>query len=405
MAISSQPSLSAAPTPKLYPLASTTWDHEEIAAIQKVVDAGTFTMGHWVREFEAAFADHFGSKHAVMVNSGSSANLLLVGALTFHSKYKLKPGDEVLVPAVSWSTTYYPVTQYGLKLRFVDVNLDTLNLDLAQLEAAITPQTKAVFAVNLLGNPLDFELLLDICNRHNLLLIEDNCESMGASFGGKKAGTFGIGGTFSTFFSHHICTMEGGVIVTDDEELMQILKSLRAHGWLRDLPAQNHVHPKTGDDFQDSFLFALPGFNVRPVEMSGAIGLPQLAKLPSFVEARRDNAKRFLELFSDLPDVRTQQETGESSWFGFSMIFEGRLRGRRAEVVEAFRAHGIDCRPIVAGNFLKNPVIQHLPHSTFGECSQADRIDRDGLFIGNHHYPLVDPLLKVREIVGEIANR
>jgi hypothetical protein len=206
----------------------------------------------------------------------------MVAALfyTKNPRIKLNPGDEVIVPAVSWSTTYYPLYQYGLKIKFVDIDLETLNYDLSQLSQAISSKTKAIVAVNLLGNPNDFSQIKKIIGGRDITLIEDNCESLGAEFEGKKAGTFGLMGTFSTFFSHHISTMEGGLIVTNDEELYHILLSLRAHGWTRNLPKENHVCGTKGDDpFEESFRFVLPGYNVRPLEMSGALGIEQVKKL------------------------------------------------------------------------------------------------------------------------------
>ena len=257
-----------------YPLASSTWNHREIEAIGSVLGSGRYTMGSRVKEFEEQFADHFGARHAVMVNSGSSANLLAVAAMRYRND-ALQPGQEVIVPSVSWGTTYYPLHQYGLRLNFVDVDLDTLNMDLDAVEEAITSGTRAIFAVNLLGAPNDFNRLREICAKWDLILLEDNCESMGATYDGKYAGTFGICGTFSTFFSHHICTMEGGVILTDDEEVFQIITSLRAHGWTRELPADSFVHKKSDDPFYETFRFVLPGYNVRPLEISAAAGLAQ----------------------------------------------------------------------------------------------------------------------------------
>lgn len=375
-------------TPPAFPLATSTWDDDEYAAITRVVESGRFTMGPEVAAFEREFAEHFGAEHAVMVNSGSSANLAAIAAAVFAPHIDLNPGDEVIVPAVSWPTTYYPLHQYGLRMRFVDIDPDTLNLDLDQVEAAIGPRTKAVFAVSLLGNPVDFVRLRDLCERNNLVLLEDNCESLGATLDGRHTGTFGLAGTFSTFFSHHIATMEGGLVVTDDAYLAQAMRSIRAHGWTRELPVDNLIHPKTGDAFADSFRFVLPGYNLRPVEMSGAIGRAQLKKVPTLVEGRRANAALFRERFAGREQVRLQKETGESSWFGFSFLLEGDLVGRRAEVVAALAEAGVECRPIVAGNFTRNPVMSMLDVADIPELPAADHVDADGLFVGNHHYPI-----------------
>lgn len=370
------------------PLATSTWDEAEYAALARVIDSGRFTMGPLVKEFENRFAEFFGSQYAVMVNSGSSANLLAVAAAVLDPRVRLAPGDEVIVPAVSWATTYYPLQQYGLTLSFVDIDLDTLNMDLEKVAAAITPRTRAIMAVSLLGNPNDFAALMALAEKHGLVVIEDNCESLGARVDDRYAGTYGLMGTFSSFFSHHISTMEGGLIVTDDEPLAQMLTSLRAHGWTRELPAINHVHDKSGDPFDDLFRFVLPGYNVRPLEMSGALGIEQLAKVPSIVAGRRANAAYFVERFRDVDAVRIQREVGESSWFGFSFILEESLSGRRSEVVKALSSVGIESRPIVTGNFTRNPVMSYMSAVVPDSLPAADRVHDDGLFVGNHHFPV-----------------
>ena len=371
-----------------FPLAASTWDQDEIDAMGEVTASDRYTMGPRVAAFEQDFAALFKANHAVMVNSGSSANLLAVACAVLNPEIDLNPGDEVIVPAVSWATTYYPLHQYGLKLVFVDIDIDTLNLDIDQIEAAIGPRTKAIFAVNLLGNPNDFTRMQAIADEHGLTIFEDNCESLGAEFDGKATGTFGVMGTFSTFFSHHIATMEGGLVLTDDERLHQMLVSMRAHGWTRELPDNNLIQAKTGDPFDDLFRFVLPGYNVRPLEMSGALGIQQLKKIPEIVTARRVNAELFLDAMATVEGVRVQREVGRSSWFGFSLILEGPLAGRRKDVVTTFASAGIECRPIVAGNFTRNPVMRYLDAVVPQELPSADRVHDDGLFVGNHHYLL-----------------
>lgn len=385
-----------------FPLATSTWDAAEYDALQSVIEGGRFTMGPEVRAFEEEFAAALGARHAVMVNSGSSANLIAFTAAFVNPDVDLGPGDEVIVPAVSWATTYYPIHQLGLRLRFVDVDLDTLDMNVATVAAAITPATKAIFAVNLLGNPADLVGLRSLADEHGILLLEDNCEALGASIDGKRAGTFGLAGTYSSFFSHHISTMEGGLITTDDEYTYQAMISLRAHGWTRELPDDNLIYAKTGDHFDDLFRFVLPGYNVRPLEMSGALGRRQLEKLPRLVEGRRNNAKLFVELFSDRDDVRIQREHGASSWFGFSLVLEGRLAGRRGEVVRALTARGVESRPIVAGNFTKNPVMRHFDAEVPSSLPAADKIHDDGLFVGNHHYPIESELELLASIIDDV---
>ena len=204
-----------------YSLSDDTWDENEIEAAYNVIKSRYFTMGRYVKEYEKQFAEKFGSRYAVMSNSGSSANLIAVAALLYSGR--LNRGDEVIVPAVSWSTTYFPLSQFGLKLRFADINLNTLNMDIQAVKKAVTPETKAIMTVNLLGNPNNFDELKNLCDNKNLILLEDNCESMGAEFKGKYAGTFGLIGTFSTYYSHHLCTIEGGMSLTDDEELKRAI--------------------------------------------------------------------------------------------------------------------------------------------------------------------------------------
>jgi len=386
-----------------YPLANSAWDHEEYEAIQSVIQSGMFTMGQKVAEFEKAFADYVGSRYCVMVNSGSSANLVMIGALRYKSESPLLPGAEVIVPAVSWSTTYYPLYQYGLKLRFVDIDKDTLNFDLEKLEQAITPNTRAILAVNLLGNPNDFNKIKTIIGDRDIVLLEDNCESMGATFEGKQTGTFGLMGTYSSFFSHHISTMEGGMVVTDDEEIYHILLALRAHGWTRNLPKQNRITTDKSDDpFTEAFRFVLPGYNLRPLEMSGALGLAQLRKLPMIVRERRNNAERFLQIMKQFPYLRTQKEIGESSWFGFSMIVEPDANVSREHLISALTAAKVDTRPIVAGNFAKNEVLKWFEYTIAGDLTNAERIDDAGFFIGNHHYPLDSEFELLQSELGKV---
>lgn len=376
-----------------FPLATTSWGEEETQAMQRVIASGMFTMGANVQAFERDFAQYTGSQHCVMVNSGSSAILLMVAALfyTKNPRLKLQRGDEVIVPAVSWSTTYYPLYQYGLKIKFVDIDLHTLNYDLDQLEQAVTDKTRAIMAVNLLGNPNDFGRIQQIIGERSIVLMEDNCESMGATYQGKQAGTFGVMGGFSSFFSHHISTMEGGMIVTDDEELYQILLSLRAHGWTRNLPKNNLVCGEKSDDpFEESFRFVLPGYNVRPLEMEGALGVEQVKRLPALIEERRKNGKLLQAALGNHPDILIQQEIGESSWFGFSLVIRPGSQITRSALVVKLNELGFECRPIVAGNFAKNEVVKYFDSEVHGTLKNAEHIDQNGLFVGNHHYPIID---------------
>jgi len=365
-----------------YQLSNNTWDEKELAAIQRVIDSNMYSMGKEVLAFEKAFAVKIGVKYAVMSNSGSSANLLAIAALVYSGT--LRPDDEVIVPAVSWSTTFFPLSQFNLKLRFVDINKHTLNIDIDQLEKAITPLTKAVFAVNLLGNPNDYTRIQQICETNGLILIEDNCEALGGSFKGQQLGTFGTMGTYSTFYSHHICTMEGGVTVTNDEILYHHLLSIRAHGWTRNLPHDSLIYKKNEDEFYESFNFIMPGFNVRPLEIEGAIGLEQLNKLDDIISQRRANAEYFLEKVSSYNEFRPQVEIGTSSWFGFALILEKGIGTSRKVIVKKLKESGIEVRPIVAGNFTRNKAVSFLDYSIYGHLDHADDIHENGLMVGNH---------------------
>ena len=388
----------------MYSLAHDTWDDKELNALQKVMDSGRYTMGPEVAKFEEQFADYIGSKYAVMTNSGSSANLIALTSIVQNPNYDLNPGDEVIVPAVSWSTTFFPVQQNGLVLKFVDIDKDTLNIDPKLVEQAITEKTKAVFAVNLLGNSCELAELKRICDDRGLVLIEDNCESFAASHQNKYCATWGTAGTFSFFFSHHLQTMEGGMIVTDDEDLFDYMRSLRAHGWVRDIGNNSSLYTKSGDPFEDSFRFVLPGYCVRPLEMSGAVGQVQLEKANDMLDQRIVNSKIYHHFFDNVDYARTQTPTQNSvhSYFGFSFVLQNSLLDKRSEVINLFREHGIECRPIVAGNFMRNPVIERLNYTTFGTYDGANEIHDQGFFLGNDNRILEEQLTKVKELMETI---
>jgi len=382
-------------------LATSSWGDGEISAMNDVIAEGNFTMGKRVKLFEEKFSEFIEAKYCVMVNSGSSANLLMIAALFYskQSNLKLKRGDEIIVPAVSWSTTYFPLYQYGLKIKFVDIDLETLNYDLSKLETAISKKTRAIMAVNLLGNSNDFGHILNLISGTDIVLVEDNCESMGAEFSNKKTGTFGVMGTFSTFFSHHISTMEGGIIATDDKELYQILLSLRAHGWTRDLPNNNLVcSKKDTESLKEDFRFVLPGYNVRPLELQGAIGIEQIKKLPMIISGRQKNAILFKKILANHPDLMIQKEIGKSSWFGFSLIIRPESKLDRAYLAKKLSSLGFEYRPIVTGNFANNEVTKYFDSEVHGELKNADYIDKNGVFIGNHHHTMSDAFLALGKI-------
>ena len=387
-----------------YDLASTTWGEEELAAIQRVCQSDRYTMGEEVKRFEEAFAAKFGMTDAVMVNSGSSANLVAVAALCYRRERPLQRGDEVIVPAISWATTYHPLQQYGLRLRFVDVDLQTLNLDASRLDAALTPRTRMVVAVSILGNPAPLATIRAFCDANRLYFLEDNCESMGASLNGKLCGTFGDVNTFSTFYSHHISTMEGGLLLTNDREVADLARAIRNHGWARDLPADSPINTGRMDDpFFEAYRFMLPGYNVRPLEVCGAVGREQLKKLDTMLEIRRRNARLFVELFGGDDRFIIQRENGCSSWFSFTLVLNPATNLDRGRIMDALRTAGIGFRMITGGCFLRHEAIKYFDYDTAGPIINANIAHDRGFFVGNHPRDLTAEIHRLREVLDAAA--
>lgn len=389
-----------------YELAASTWGKEETDAIQRVIDRDRLTMGDEVKAFQNEFAAYHGKRYGVMVNSGSSANLIAVASLCFKKDRPLQRGDEVIVPAISWSTTYHPLQQYGLKLRIVDVELETLNIDVSQLEAALTPKTRAIMAVSILGNPAALDVMRAFADKHGLYFIEDNCESLDAELNGKKAGTFGDVTTFSFFFSHHIATMEGGMVLTDDEELYHLLLALRAHGWTRDLPAgPSPIFERRDEDFFEAYRFILPGYNVRPLEMSGAIGREQLKKLPGFTAERRKNLAVFQKLFGGDERFIIQRETGRSSTFSFTIILNPALKLDRKAAFAALTKADIGYRIITGGCILRHDVMKFYDYEMVGEVKNAFTAHDWGFFVGNQPFDISDRIEKLYSVLDSACAR
>ncbi len=371
-----------------YPLGYNTWNKEEKKSAIKVLDSGFFTMGKKVKEFEEKFAKNFGSKYATMVNSGSSANLLMLSVLKNYKKIVKKKTNSpnIIAPSVGWSTSYYPISQNNFKINFVDVSIDTLNIDPEKVEKAIDKNTVAILAINLLGNPCNFSKLKKIAKKNNLILIEDNCESLGAKYQNKFCGTHGLMGTHSLFFSHHMQTMEGGVILTDNKDVNDFLKSLRAHGWCRDLPKKNNLYKKSNDKFKDHFVFITPGYSLRPLEIEASVGLVQLKKLNRFMKIREKNSNIFKNLFGNRSwcKIQEQEKKSLSSWYGFNLILTGQLKNKRKIIIEKLQKNKIEVRPTMTGNFLNNPVLKFLNFKASGSFKNSENIDKNGFFVGNY---------------------
>lgn len=360
-----------------------TFGEDEIAAAVDVLRSTWVTSGQKVKTFEREFAASVGAKHAMMCNSGSSANLLAIAALCDPRNPVLKPGDEVIVSALSWATTVWPLVQHGLIPVIVDIDPRTLNADPAEIEKAIGPKTKAIMPVHVYGNPCEMQPIVAACARYGLVLIEDCCEALGAKYHGLPVSRFGKVGTFSFYFSHHMTTLEGGMVVTDDDALADLIRGQRAHGWVRDLENPERYtdqHP----EIDPRFLFVGAGYNLRATELQAAMGSVQLPKLAGFVEARQATHAAYCEVLAPLRRRLTfQNETpgGYSTWFGFAItarVVDVRRMRRHLE------ADGIETRPIICGNIALQPAMKLYPHRVVGDLPWATNVMGYGFSIGCH---------------------
>ena len=369
------------------PLSTINYGADEVLEVLDTLLSGYVTMGSKVAQFEEMWATHVGRKHAIMVNSGSSANLASMCALA-SSRFEngIRPGDEIITTAIPWSTTVAPIVQVGAIPVFVDVDPDTFNLDPKLIEQAISPKTRAIVHVSLLGNPRGIDEIARIARENNLLLIEDACEATGSSTNGKRVGTFGELGTFSFFFSHHISTIEGGMVVTDDDLLADLVRSIRAHGWTRD--SQFGLKElQSNSDLQSKWTFIESGYNLRPTEISGAFGIQQLSKLDPIIEYRRETARIWstaLAKYDHHITISREREGDRHSWFGYPIVVKPNAGFDRDQLADFLKSKSIDVRPIIAGNILEHPVVDQWPHRVSGEASTASWIHRNGLMVGNH---------------------
>jgi len=367
---------------------------KEISAINDCLRSGKYTQGALVDEFERKFAEWNGSKYAVFVNSGSSANLLMVAYLK--EKFNLKESDEILVPNVTWPTTIFPVIQNGFTPVFCDVD-ESFNISLDSIKKMINEKTKAIFVVHLLGQPAKINEIKKICEERNLILIEDCCESTGAKENGIKVGNFGIMGSFSFYFGHHMTTIEGGMITTNDFHIYDFLKSLRSHGWVKETEREND-YPYFKNK---SFLFDVPGYNLRNTNINAAVGLVQLEKLNGFIERRLENHKYFLEKIKNIRVLTQKVNFNETSSFSLALIFENEQI--RDYVSENLGKRGIESRPIVAGNLLKQPVFINLNPKKDSE-DIANKIHNQGIYLPNNQFINKEKVNYMVETVEELLN-
>lgn len=349
---------------------------EEIDAVMECMKSGFYTQGKKVEEFEEKFAIWNGSKYAVMINSGSSANLLMVYMLKH--KYGLTDGDEVIVPAVTWPTTIYPVIQNGLSPVFCDVD-SGFNLSLDSLKTMVSERTKAVFLVHLLGQPAKLSEIKSFCDEKGLILIEDCCESLGTKVGGVKVGNVGEMGSFSFYFGHHMTTIEGGMIVTNDKELHDLLKSARSHGWIRGSVRSDRYPEYKHKDF----VFDMLGYNFRSTNMNAVIGLVQLKKLQASIEKRIENHKYFLGKIKGMGLEPQKVDFDETSSFSLALLFDS--EAKRDFVMEYIIEKGIESRPVVAGNLLRQPVFKDHGYRS-DELATSDKIHDRGIYLPNNQF-------------------
>lgn len=357
---------------------------EEITAALEVLLSTKVTSGPKVKAFEREFCDQFAHESAVAVNSGSSANLLAVAAMC-EIDGGLRPGDEVIVSALSWSTTIWPLIQYGLVPVFVDIDPRTLNMAPEQVERAIGRKTRAIMPVHVYGNPCDMNELNSICVNHGLEMIEDCCEALGAFYNNQAVGSFGRVGAFSFYLSHHITTLEGGMVVTTDAELADRLRILRAHGWIREVEDREKY---LDNGFDPDFLFVGLGYNVRLTELQAAIGLLQLDRLAGYVNIRRENNAAYAAALSKYEFMRFQQETenGRCSAFNFTVVLDKRGPCDVKKLRQYLATQNIETRPVIAGNMAKQPAMKRYQHRVVGALPNATNMLHNAFAIGNHHH-------------------
>ena len=374
-----------------FPLIGQSVDVTEVLAMIDTLLSGRITMADRVREYEAEFAKATGAQYAAMVNSGSSANLLaLAAAANPARKPHLKPGDEVLVPAICWSTSVWPILQVGAKPVFVDVDPKTLNVDISELRGKLTPKTKGMVAVHILGNSAPMAELLAFAKEANLILVEDTCESLGSKAQGKQLGTFADFGTYSFYYSHHITTGEGGMVVCKTLEDYDLLRCLRAHGWTRELSNRAQVDARHSD-VDSRFLFVNLGYNLRPMETQAAMGLVQLRRMGQMNEARVKNHDNLRKALRTHPGWREQLIFPEAApgtdpvWFGFPCLLNSSFSKHHRAYLEHLSNHGVENRPVISGNFTRQPALKLLGIQAQPELFPgAELVHQSGFFIGLH---------------------
>tara|TARA_X000001036_G_C20685920_1_gene807627 strand:- start:2719 stop:3909 length:1191 start_codon:yes stop_codon:yes gene_type:complete len=369
-----------------YPLVENPYRNQDINAGIKVLKSKKITAGFHTVNFEKQFKKKIKSNHALMVNSGSSANLLILQCLINpYRKKKLKTGDEVLIPSLCWSTSLWPIIQSGLKPKFVDIDVSTLNINLSDLERKISKKTKAILIVHVLGNSTHMSALMNIVNRYNLILIEDTCESLGSKYKNKYLGTFGEFSSFSFYSSHQISSGEGGMICCKTEDDYEIMKSLRSHGWSRGLKNEKKI-AKNNKNLDSRFIFYNSGFNLRSTDIAASIARSQFKDLNKFIKIRSKNRNNLIIEISKSSKVNNnlsiikENKNVKASWFGLPIILSKKVN--RNKFIKKIENSGIETRPIISGNFLKQPSVKKYKLKAKFNFKNSDIVNNRGFFIG-----------------------
>lgn len=374
---------------KLYPLLEDAFSKKDISIAKKIIENKQLTMSLRTEKFEKQFAKYVGSKYAVMVNSGSSANLLSV----FVAKHlnNIKFGDEAIISSVCWSTSLWPLVQAGLKPVFVDVNVKNFNASIDQIKAKITKKTKIIMLIHVLGTCLNISKIQKIFKNKKIIVIEDTCESLGTKYKNKCLGTFGDFGTYSFYYSHQITSGEGGMIVTNIKKNYEMLKIMRAHGWDRDINKKN----------KKNFNFINMGFNLRPLEISAGIASNQLKRLKNFSKIRNKNRVKIINSIRKHTNWDNQfyfvetEKYLKPSWFGLPLLLNKKYLPYRSLILKNLKNNGIETRPIISGNFLNQKAAKiYKLNSNNEKFPNADYVEKAGFFIGLHTYKINNKMLK-----------